>query len=191
MPFPADDLRLIAVDMDGTLLDEHGRIPETLWPLLDRLHDRGILFAPASGRQLATLQRTFERRADDMVFIAENGAYVVHGADEISSDAMDPEFTASLVVRVRALVEGGLDLGVVVCGKRSAYIERAHDAFLPEAQKYYARLEVVPDLLEIDDQILKVAIFDFRRCGRPPRRSSQTCAAPTRSSCRARTGSTS
>ena len=53
------------------------------------------------------------------------------------------------------------DLGVVVCGKRSAYIERADPAFLPEAEKYYARLEIVPDLIQVDDQILKVAIFDF------------------------------
>ncbi|HKP07122.1 MAG TPA: HAD hydrolase family protein, partial [Microbacterium sp.] len=123
MPFPSPDLRLIAVDMDGTLLDGHGRIPEALWPLLDRLHADGIGFAPASGRQLATLQRAFAAHLDDMVFIAENGGYVVHGEVEISSDALDPAFTASLVARLRALAAEGADLGVVVCGKRSAYIE--------------------------------------------------------------------
>ena len=161
MPCPSPDLRLIAVDMDGTLLDGDGRIPEAIWPLLDRLHEAGIRFAPASGRQLATLQRAFAEHLDDTVFIAENGAYVVEGDTEISSDAMDAAFTASLVTRLRALAAAGRDLGVVVCGKRSAYIERADDAFLPEAEKYYARLEAVPDLLAVDDQILKVAIFDF------------------------------
>ncbi|WP_203580108.1 Cof-type HAD-IIB family hydrolase [Microbacterium hibisci] len=161
MPFPSPDLRLIAVDMDGTLLDGAGRIPDALWPLLDRLHARGIRFAPASGRQLATLQRAFARHLDDTVFIAENGAYVVEGEAEISSDAMDGSFTADLVGRVRALAVAGRDLGVVVCGKRSAYIERADAASLAEAEKYYARLEVVDDLLAVDDQILKVAIFDF------------------------------
>lgn len=161
MPFPSPDLRLIAVDMDGTLLDGDGRIPDALWPLLERLHARGIRFAPASGRQLATLQHAFEGHLDDAVFIAENGAYVVEGDVEISSDAMDASFTASLVARLRALSVAGRDLGVVVCGKRAAYIERADDAFLPEAQKYYARLEVVPDLLAVQDQILKVAVFDF------------------------------
>jgi Cof subfamily protein (haloacid dehalogenase superfamily) len=161
MPYPSPDLRLIAVDMDGTLLDGDGRIPDALWPLLDRLHARGIRFAPASGRQLATLQRAFAEHLDHMVFIAENGAYVVEGDAEISSDAMDAAFTASLVARLRALAAAGGDLGVVVCGKRSAYIERADAAFLAEAEKYYAHLQVVDDLLEVDDQILKVAIFDF------------------------------
>ena len=32
MPYPSPDLRLIAVDMDGTLLDGDGRIPDALWP---------------------------------------------------------------------------------------------------------------------------------------------------------------
>lgn len=161
MPFPSPDLRLIAVDMDGTLLDGDGRIPDALWPLLDRLHERGILFAPASGRQLATLQHAFERHLDDLVFIAENGAYVVEGDTEISSDAVDPAFVADLVARLRALAAAGSDIGVVVCGMRSAYIERADAAFLAEASKYYVRLQQVDDLLSADDQVLKVAIYDF------------------------------
>jgi Cof subfamily protein (haloacid dehalogenase superfamily) len=161
MPFPSPDLRLIAVDMDGMLLDGHGRIPDALWPLLDRLHARGIRFAPASGRQLATLREAFSEHLDDMVFIAENGVYVVEGDVEISSDAMDAGFTAGLVARLRALIAEGRDLGVVVCGKRSAYIERTDPAFRAEAEKYYARLENVADLIAVDDQILKVAIFDF------------------------------
>lgn len=158
---PPHDIRLIAVDMDGTLLDGDGHIPDELWPLLDELDERGILFAPASGRQLATLQRAFDHARDDVVYIAENGAYVVRGEDEISSDTMDAGFAASVVLRVRSLSEEGLDLGVVVCGKRSAYIERADPGFLAECDKYYAKLEAVPDLLDVDDQVLKLAIFDF------------------------------
>ena len=155
------DIRLIAVDMDGTLLDGEGHIPDDLWPLLDELDDRGILFAPASGRQLATLRRSFDHARDDVVYIAENGAYVVRGDEEIGSDAIDPEFAASVVRRVRALGEDGFDVGLVVCGKRSAYIERADAAFREECDKYYAKLEVVDDLLDVDDQVLKLAIFDF------------------------------
>lgn len=155
----APDIRLIAVDMDGTLLDAHGRIPDGLWSLLPRLQERGIAFAPASGRQLATLQRQFEASPAELDYIAENGAYVVRGGVEVSSDAVDPAFAAAVIDRVRGLDD--LDVGLVVCGKRSAYIERADDAFVSEATKYYARLETVPDLHEVDDQILKIAVFDF------------------------------
>lgn len=156
------DIRLIAVDMDGTLLDGEGAIPAALWPLLDDLHDRGILFAPASGRQLATLQAAFvDAPADEMIYIAENGTYVVRGDAEISSDAMDPASVARLIGHLRELATRGFDLGVVVCGKRSAYIERTDAAFRAEAGKYYEKLEIVDDLLAADDQVLKIAIYDF------------------------------
>lgn len=158
----APDIRLIAVDMDGTLLLPDGTIPAGLWPLLDRLHDRGIAFAPASGRQLATLQAMFGHVDAELDYIAENGAYVVRGDAEISSDALDPAFMASVITRVRDLVaDGALHAGLVVCGKRSAYIEDADAAFVTEVEKYYAKLERVPDLLAVDDQVLKLAIYDF------------------------------
>ncbi|MFS0714139.1 Cof-type HAD-IIB family hydrolase [Microbacterium sp. 2P01SA-2] len=157
----APDIRLIAVDMDGTLLDADGRIPDGLWRLLPRLRDRGIVFAPASGRQLATLRRQFADAPVELDYIAENGAYVVRDGEEVSSDAVDAGFAASVVRRIRGLDH--LDIGLVVCGKRSAYIERADDAFFAEADKYYAELAVVDDLTSVDDEILKLAVFDFAR----------------------------
>ncbi len=153
------DIKLIAVDMDGTLLDADGRVPGALWDLLPVLRERGIAFAPASGRQLATLQRQFAEAGAELDYIAENGAYVMRAGVEVSSDAVDPEFAASVIDRVRGLDD--LDVGMVLCGKRSAYIERTDQAFLDEATTYYAQLEVVDDLRAVDDQILKIAIFDF------------------------------
>nr|WP_277816574.1 MULTISPECIES: Cof-type HAD-IIB family hydrolase [Microbacterium] len=153
---------MIAVDMDGTLLEPSGAIPATLWPLLERLHARGIAFAPASGRQLSTLQRMFSGVACELDYIAENGAYVVRDGAEVSSDAMDPKDVASIITRVRELVaDGTLRAGVVLCGKRSAYIEGADPEFVAETEKYYAALEAVEDLTAVDDQFLKIAIYDF------------------------------
>jgi len=156
------DIRLIAVDMDGTLLLPDGSIPDGIWPLLDEMAARGIAFAPASGRQLATLQRMFARVPGDLDYIAENGAYVVRGDEEVSSDALDSGLVASVVERLRAHVAAGdLNAALVVCGKRSAYIESADPAFVTEVEKYYAKLEVVPDLVAVTDQVLKLAIYDF------------------------------
>ena len=156
------DIRLIAVDMDGTLLLPDGSIPEGIWPLLDEMAARGIAFAPASGRQLATLQRMFARVPGELDYIAENGAFVVRGEEELSSDAVDGAFAASLVRRIRGLVAAGtLRAGLVVCGKRSAYVEDTGPEFVAEVEKYYAKLEIVPDLLAVADEVLKLAIYDF------------------------------
>lgn len=157
----AADVRLVVADMDGTLLTEEGEVPASMWPLLADLHERGIIFAPASGRQYATLRRLFERAADGMPFIAENGTYVVRDGVELGSITLERAVAVDVIEALRALSATGSDLGVVLCGKRSAYVERADDAFLAEARKYYAELAIVPDLAAVDDDVLKVAIYDF------------------------------
>ncbi|KUN80849.1 Cof-type HAD-IIB family hydrolase [Streptomyces griseoruber] len=155
------DIRLVVTDMDGTLLDDDKRIPEGLWDTLARLRERGVLFSPASGRQYATLAAEFAEVADGMVFIAENGTYVVRDGRELSSDPLEPAVTAKIVHTVRGLAADGVDLGAVVCGKRSAYVERADEAFLAEVRRYYVRCELVEDLTAVDDDVIKVALFDF------------------------------
>jgi Cof subfamily protein (haloacid dehalogenase superfamily) len=155
------DIRLIVTDMDGTLLDEDKRPPAELWTVLELLRERGVLFSPASGRQYATLAREFSRAADGMVFIAENGTYVVRDGIELSSDPLESSVVAEVLRTVRRLNADGVDVGAVVCGKRSAYVERADEPFLAEVRKYYVENRVVADATAVRDDILKVALFDF------------------------------
>ena len=161
VPDGPHDIRLVVCDMDGTLLDAAKQIPDTLLPLVDHMADRGIVFAPASGRQHATLARQFARLGDGLVVIAENGSYVARGSEEISASPLPAHALGDIVEAVRAHARAGFDVGIVVCGKRSAYVERADQAFLDKATPYYAALEVVEDLTAIDDAVLKVAIYDF------------------------------
>ncbi|MGW2234835.1 Cof-type HAD-IIB family hydrolase [Streptomyces sp. NPDC001759] len=160
------DIRLVVTDMDGTLLDDAGRVPPGLWDTLAELRRRGVLFSPASGRQYATLAREFAEVAEGMVFIAENGTYVVRDGVEISSDPLAPGVAARVVRAVRRLVAEGVDVGAVVCGKRSAYVERSDEAFLAEVRKYYVEHRIVEDATALDDDVIKVALFDFGSAAR-------------------------
>lgn len=147
--------------MDGTLLDDDNAIHADFWPLIDQLHARGIIFCPASGRQYYNLLERFKPIADEVIFIAENGTYVVQNGIELSSDCLARNVTQDLVRIARKIYAKAASIGVVLCGKRSAYIERIDPDFRAEVDKYYQRLEIVDDLLTVEDDILKVAIFDF------------------------------
>ena len=77
--FMRDGIRLIASDIDGTLLREGAaEIPLELFVHIRRLADRGILFCPASGRQYQSLRKLFAPVADSLPYLCENGA-VVYG----------------------------------------------------------------------------------------------------------------
>lgn len=155
------DIRLVAADMDGTLLDANKDIHDDFWPMIHQLHERGILFCPASGRQYYNLLELFDDIADEVVFIAENGTLVMHQGREISSTCIPLEYARETIVALRELAASGADIGVVLCGKRSAYIERVDQPFREQVDLYYPRLETPENLLAVEDDILKVAVYDF------------------------------
>lgn len=83
-------IRFIATDLDGTLLDPQGRLPGGIFPLAERLSARGILFAPASGRQYANLRQLFLPVWEKLLFICENGALVKRGGETLFVDPLSP-----------------------------------------------------------------------------------------------------
>ncbi|MCU1536541.1 MAG: hypothetical protein JWP82_892 [Humibacillus sp.] len=160
---PPPDIRLVVVDLDGTLLDGQGALPAQTFAVMAALRERGIVLAPASGRQHATIERLFagSGSADDLVVIAENGALVTRGRERVSTHPLERVWARGVVQRARTLGDEGVDLGVVVCGAESAWIERTDPGFRTEVERYYARLSTTPDLSTVDDDVLKIAIHDF------------------------------
>ncbi|WP_028707671.1 Cof-type HAD-IIB family hydrolase [Propionicicella superfundia] len=154
------DVRLVVTDMDGTLLDGAGHLPEGFWPLLAELHERGIVFAAASGRQYATLTQQFAHEADRLAYIAENGTMVVLDGEVVSLHPMDPDDVRRLVAKTREMRRDGYRVGGIRCGRRSAYIEASDPEFVRQVAVYYAKKKIVPDVLEPVDDTLKYAVFD-------------------------------
>ncbi|GAB4057934.1 Cof-type HAD-IIB family hydrolase [Uliginosibacterium sediminicola] len=155
---PAPHIRLIACDMDGTLLDAEHAIHDEFWPLLDQLKARDILFCPASGRQYFNLLECFGPRSEELAFIAENGCLVMQGGRELSADCIAPGELAGLNAQARALQAAGVELGAVLCGKRSAYIEARDAQFASIVARFYQRLEIVESLGDVQDEVLKFAL---------------------------------
>lgn len=70
-------IRLIASDLDGTLLNKDGTLPEEIFDVIRSLKQQGVLFIPASGRQYDNLRSLFYPVRDDIAYICENGAMTV------------------------------------------------------------------------------------------------------------------
>lgn len=73
-------IRLIASDIDGTLIrDSTPDIYPEMVQAIRKLKDKGILFCAASGRQYQSVRNVFRDVADDIAYIAENGAHIKIG----------------------------------------------------------------------------------------------------------------
>ena len=151
-----DRIKLIISDMDGTLLDDKHRIHSDFWDILKVMKRKNIFFSVASGRQYHNLLRNFESVKDDILFIAENGAYVVYRGNEIFSDVMKRE-TVNGVVEKASSRQG---VSIILCGKKSSYVDGNDPDFIPFVGKYFEKVEVVGNLTEVDDDILKISICE-------------------------------
>ena len=69
-------IKLIASDMDGTLLDENTHVPEETFELIHALRERGVHFVASSGRRYDTLRWFFEPIADEISYVASLGTQV-------------------------------------------------------------------------------------------------------------------
>ncbi|WKD58003.1 Putative phosphatase YwpJ [Corynebacterium capitovis DSM 44611] len=152
--------RIVAIDMDGTLIDPSGSIPDEFWPLLDRALAAGMIIAPASGRQLATLQHMFERNEPD-TFIAENGAVVWHKGDIVSTKPM-PDAVVQRVLE--ALPAAPFRATAVLCKPEISYTERGISPDIEaEVDKYYLANVHTDSLLDeaiaAPDDTVKIALF--------------------------------
>lgn len=150
-------IKLIVCDMDGTLLDGEGQLNEEFWELEPKLAAKGIKFAIASGRQYYNLLDKFEQIRDNLVFIADNGSYVVYRNEQVHIDSLD-KAPANQFIEIGRKIE---DAYVTLSAKNSAYVESTDERFLKEVSKYFKRMEIVDDLTKVDDTVLKVTICDF------------------------------
>lgn len=151
-------IKLIAADMDGTLLDSKGVLNPDFFSVFEYLRKEGVMFIAASGRQYYNLLKLFDSIKDEIIFIAENGTYVVFHSQELLVMDIPAKEVHEVIRKVRE-IKGAYP---VLCGKNRAYIEDEYPDFVKQARTYYEKCDIVPDLLDvIDDKFLKIAVYDF------------------------------
>lgn len=151
-------IKLVAADMDGTLLNSNKELSPNLFETINKLREKNVKFAIASGRQYYNLLKIFEDIKDDLIFISDNGSIVFEGEDNIFISEIDEQNLVEPIELIRTMDNSY----PILCGEKSAYVENDDPEFLYNAKMYYERLEIVENILEVinKDRICKIAVYD-------------------------------
>ena len=97
-------VRLVCLDLDGTLVGASGEVHPAVWAAADRARAAGVRLAVCSGRPGFGVTRAIAERLDpDGWHGFQNGASVLHPATGRSlSSGLDADTVALLVARARA-----------------------------------------------------------------------------------------
>lgn len=148
------NIRMIAVDMDGTFLNRNMEYDRArFWKLFEIMKQRDIKFVVASGNQYYQLISFFEGRDDEMMFVAENGAYI----SELGNPLKVTQFSLSEKESILDFVRNKPDLINVFCAESKAYmlINPERRAFVGQ---WYHRLEEVEDFDSVSEPMIKFNI---------------------------------
>ncbi|RRK11230.1 HAD family hydrolase [Lactiplantibacillus garii] len=148
-------IKLMATDMDGTFLKDDMTYNEAKFALLyQQMQLRGIRFVVASGNQYYQL-RSFFKDYPEMIYVAENGAYIRDQNHVYAQHAFAPAIVQQILAKIATIPE----LKLLVCGAKSAYTLTTTDPdHVKLVRHYYHRLAVIKSYDHLDDDVLKFAI---------------------------------
>lgn len=157
-------IRLIATDLDGTLLNDQKQLPPDFGQVLEALRERGIRFVAASGRSRQALRYVFGDRLDEMTLICDNGAFWVEEGQNTFRSDLDPKDVAAVDA---AALKLGPRVRAILCGTKHTYIRDFSDSAELTARLAlsYRDYETYTDPAAIDDAIFKIAVCDMAGAG--------------------------
>ena len=141
------EYRLIATDMDGTLLDENSTITPATCEAVKKAMDKGVKFILCTGRPVRGVKKYVDQLGLDCPVITYNGAVVVHSTtgEIIFSQNMDTD-------EARKVYETALEKGTwfIVWSQNRLYTNR----FGPETDFYQNITSSQASLIEDFDSLL-------------------------------------
>lgn len=151
LPFKA-----VAVDMDGTFLDDRKQFDhEQFDQLLTEFEKRGVHFIVASGRPYVRLKQDFKGFADRMDFVTLNGSRLIIKGKDAASYPMDRQDVLELIDDVQA--EYG-KMAAMVFEKNIAYLHSEVDKDERDFLAYFAgNSDVIDDWNDLpEDDIYQI-----------------------------------
>ena len=99
------EIKLIASDLDGTLLTSKKEVTERLLSALVKIHKMGIFFVPSTGRAFSALPQCIKELPSLRYIITGNGASVYDAVEKknLFQNFLSPEAIDSTVALVKDL----------------------------------------------------------------------------------------
>lgn len=84
------EIKIIATDMDGTLLDPRGQLDlPRLEKILDKLDQRGVRFVIATGNEVHRMRQLLGHLAERVVLVVANGARIFENNELLQAQTWD------------------------------------------------------------------------------------------------------
>ncbi|MCI7130191.1 MAG: Cof-type HAD-IIB family hydrolase [Lachnospiraceae bacterium] len=150
-------IKLIASDLDGTLLPEGTPdIDPNIYEVIRSLQDAGVTFVAASGRNYESVMSIFGSMEKELMVISDNGGYLAKGGEEMHCYS----FPRDLLEEVVTMARNVPDVWIMASAARGTYTDMDDPEYVRWIREgYQMDIRVVDDLLGIEEPLIKVALY--------------------------------
>lgn len=152
-------IKLIATDMDGTLLNSNHEVSSRFFHLFENLKKHNIIFVAASGRPYYSILEKLEHIKNDITFVAENGGIVIQKEKVLLSTPIDKKNLPNIISKFDNLSE----VNAIFCTQKKAYFKINDTDLLKTLTEFYPNFKQVNTTDEISEEIIKIALY-HREC---------------------------
>ncbi len=151
--------KLLAVDIDGTMLRSDGTLSVRVLDAMRRAVEAGIHLVPATGRPMAIATDVVDASGLDDFWIFANGAITRHvGRDElVRAFWMDREVVVELLERIRRRMPNARF--AIEFATTMAY-EAGFEKVVPNQPPVPPTADLAATLEQVDDPVQKLLVFD-------------------------------
>lgn len=142
-------IRMIATDLDGTLLNSKKEMPAELPAVVRALRERGIPFVPVSGRSYPNLADTFRHCPEIEDFICLNGNLVMHQGRVVGHSQFTTEELRRIVADLRREGFTAITLNAI----HTCYYDVKDAAVRAQIDKFFTDVAAVDRLEDVIDTI--------------------------------------
>lgn len=147
------DIKLIVFDLDGTLLNDEGKIGEETKTLVRELKKSGVRFSFASGRAHSAIVKFTEELDINMPFISLDGALIKNSKD---SSVVHQSFLKKMHVRKCQRLSEQFLVNFVLCHADAIYYTEEHSIIPKITDKFGALFKEVTSYENYLDETLEV-----------------------------------
>lgn len=152
-------VKLIITDMDGTLLNSKHEVSALFFEQFKQLKEQNIKFVAASGRQYHSILHKLKSIKEDIIIVAENGAYVMENNKELFVNTIEDKDVEMLM----GIVQNIPNTTIVLAGKKKAYFLKGNKELENLVSEYYSEYQLLENFESLpDDEILKIALYNAK-----------------------------
>lgn len=148
-------IKLIATDMDGTLLNSDKQPPSDFSEVLEELDCRGIAFAAATGRDHASVCRNLGSAAEKMMFLCDNGASLYRGLQLLEAHPLPP----GLLGRIWTVLLQVKATDALLCAEQNRYCTSANQYFVQQMTRHYPNTALNIDPAALTEPLFKISVW--------------------------------